>query len=701
MAGRDNAGPSNRRQPVRQTRTNPQRTATNIQMTGSSTVQPQEESEPATPGLFPALTHFTDAIAALPKEMTRHYTMLKEVDAKIYGPEAMLGQLLASALKMQPSEKQPISIRRGIHVRKALSRVISLICLSLAEDFGAESHAIAHPTEAPRQEIFQHMRLVIGASLAILDEKNHVMNTAMDALNKQLKRCDSSLPYINDEISEEARLGSMAHWAYTDKTSEKKGIIAGERSRRAVNNVAAQEPEGPAIRSELRREAVAARKGRHQQVDSDFDDPRTSGRKGLVGAKGRKITDVNQSNIVGLGISNSGPPPSKRRKTEKTSLGSLPMERAISSVYGSNQGSIKGNTKEAPAATLKKKVPPLANGPNRRRFVEIEALDFHLADMHICRGNPNATGMDSPAAPSPIMGSFAATTKDRQNRSPAPATMQRVPSSRARQNTSQAAVQMSRNRSSSTNQIQKASNGAGGGLHGTNADVEKVSGLTGRSVVDVKNNMKEAVNAKGEHLIEDVNGGDGAGDMRGGLVVNSKTGNDRVSKREEAEPTNGARTRAERPSSISVRGGGSKAPSTNPTPSVATFAESQQKTRAPARATDPTIKRSHKKGAGLAAQLAAAEAAKEDEGSSLQGDDDDDEGENEPRYCYCNGVSYGEMVGCDADDCSREWFHLSCVGLTKAPAKNGKSIPTSYLGCEVADVYFVQPSGIATNVKRN
>ncbi|WAR26318.1 ING3-like protein [Mya arenaria] len=40
---------------------------------------------------------------------------------------------------------------------------------------------------------------------------------------------------------------------------------------------------------------------------------------------------------------------------------------------------------------------------------------------------------------------------------------------------------------------------------------------------------------------------------------------------------------------------------------------------------------------------------------------------NEPRYCLCNQVSYGEMVGCDNDDCPIEWFHYPCVGLTQAP----------------------------------
>lgn len=40
---------------------------------------------------------------------------------------------------------------------------------------------------------------------------------------------------------------------------------------------------------------------------------------------------------------------------------------------------------------------------------------------------------------------------------------------------------------------------------------------------------------------------------------------------------------------------------------------------------------------------------------------------NEPRYCYCQNVSYGEMVGCDNDDCPYEWFHLACLGMTHAP----------------------------------
>ncbi|KAJ1062204.1 hypothetical protein K5549_008546 [Capra hircus] len=46
---------------------------------------------------------------------------------------------------------------------------------------------------------------------------------------------------------------------------------------------------------------------------------------------------------------------------------------------------------------------------------------------------------------------------------------------------------------------------------------------------------------------------------------------------------------------------------------------------------------------------------------------------NEPTYCLCHQVSYGEMIGCDNPDCSIEWFHFACVGLTTKP--RGKCTP--------------------------
>jgi len=51
---------------------------------------------------------------------------------------------------------------------------------------------------------------------------------------------------------------------------------------------------------------------------------------------------------------------------------------------------------------------------------------------------------------------------------------------------------------------------------------------------------------------------------------------------------------------------------------------------------------------------------------------DDEEDEDEERYCVCGGVSWGTMVACDNPDCEKEWFHISCVGLKKAPDSKTK-----------------------------
>ncbi|GJQ82374.1 hypothetical protein Trydic_g441 [Trypoxylus dichotomus] len=40
---------------------------------------------------------------------------------------------------------------------------------------------------------------------------------------------------------------------------------------------------------------------------------------------------------------------------------------------------------------------------------------------------------------------------------------------------------------------------------------------------------------------------------------------------------------------------------------------------------------------------------------------------DEPTYCLCDQISFGEMIMCDNDLCPIEWFHFSCVSLTTKP----------------------------------
>ncbi|KAI6204839.1 hypothetical protein M3Y94_00723500 [Aphelenchoides besseyi] len=40
---------------------------------------------------------------------------------------------------------------------------------------------------------------------------------------------------------------------------------------------------------------------------------------------------------------------------------------------------------------------------------------------------------------------------------------------------------------------------------------------------------------------------------------------------------------------------------------------------------------------------------------------------NEPTYCICHQISFGQMICCDGKNCPTEWFHFQCVGLTTTP----------------------------------
>ncbi|PIO76251.1 hypothetical protein TELCIR_01682 [Teladorsagia circumcincta] len=41
--------------------------------------------------------------------------------------------------------------------------------------------------------------------------------------------------------------------------------------------------------------------------------------------------------------------------------------------------------------------------------------------------------------------------------------------------------------------------------------------------------------------------------------------------------------------------------------------------------------------------------------------------EDEPVYCTCKQVSFGNMIACENPDCEIEWFHYGCVGLSNKP----------------------------------
>ena len=46
---------------------------------------------------------------------------------------------------------------------------------------------------------------------------------------------------------------------------------------------------------------------------------------------------------------------------------------------------------------------------------------------------------------------------------------------------------------------------------------------------------------------------------------------------------------------------------------------------------------------------------------------EEDDGDDDQIYCICQKVSFGDMVGCDNDNCEYQWFHYKCVGVTEEP----------------------------------
>ncbi|KAJ7750215.1 hypothetical protein B0H16DRAFT_1549866 [Mycena metata] len=55
-----------------------------------------------------------------------------------------------------------------------------------------------------------------------------------------------------------------------------------------------------------------------------------------------------------------------------------------------------------------------------------------------------------------------------------------------------------------------------------------------------------------------------------------------------------------------------------------------------------------------------------DNSAPPEGADGEADGDDKP-YCFCQRVSFGQMIACDDSTCQWEWFHISCLGLTTPP----------------------------------
>jgi hypothetical protein len=506
-----------------------------------------------------------------------------------------------------------------------------------------------------------------------LDEKLVVLQAAKITKDKGLMRMHHSFSQLDNEISDEARYGSLTHWAYADKEEKKKGGTTHERQRRevaAANNLAAaaqhvHDVDSIAAKSEARREAMIANKrSRHHQVDSDFDDrpvKKTQKRKPLA-ADAAPLDNRG----VGLGILGNGAgPQGKRKKTEKAlaaaTAGAQPMERSLSGALKAVGGG-GGRSGSSPRAT-----PGLETAAGSKRKPRAPAMPAQRKNQ--------LPPYSPPLASSPLAANFAI------NKAIAGAS-ERPLSARARKNSianSVASVNAQEasngRRPSSSHSVQQAASSnaiteleqAAGIVHDNNS----VQGAaTPRDVIDTSQTFEplplkqEDVAQQGPESMEI--------DMPMPASHTAKTG--RTSKT--ATPVVGAFPEVPMARSRSMRNANNSNSNTssenNSTTTGSVSKRGNKKnaqTASNAALASPAVKPVPNPKSNPPSSAASSIAAdQENEYPEVESEEDGDE----PRYCYCNEVSYGNMVACDNLDCPREWFHLACVNLDKAPVGRTK-----------------------------
>lgn len=671
------------------------------------------------PRLYPAITHFADTIAALPREFRRHNSLLKEVDAKAWEAEENLQNILKECLAdpaisdpnfVPAAYTAPGSVIADDTVNAGDSNSVAAVSFDNASLASARS---ADPAVLQRRQQFHALRQHLMAIMVTMDEKNHVINNANEEVAKHIRRLDRVWPHISDEISEEVRLGSLRHWAYTDLNPVKKPTAPTSRKEAATSGTALNESE-IAHRSEARREAIQARKQRNNhQVDSDFDEA-ARGPSRKTNTNGKKRAAEAAPDPAGLGITGAGAGAGKRKKPDKPLVGGVGMERTNSSAMGgrpmSRENSQQENAKKRKASTA-------ATTVARKRYAMSPIPRRQCTNTHLYR--INASTQDSPKlASSPLAGAFG---KEAYKKSPALSTVR--PAGRGRQNSSTQVTDTARARPSSSN-LNKNSNNKN--VSASTPELNNVAAMTGKSTSEVKTTMKESKTDKGDRLLEDksaaANGSGGDQPLRGAILLERSASRQEGAK---AELSDEAVTKAvglpRLPPPLltselkNERVGRGRASKTS-TPVAGTFAEADEgdtastngnghngsKAKRPSRprvkdhglhdSLSPKglpMKRPHKKSVSLSGfpPLATSTQRLKDETdapnsttSSERGGVDNENGEDgedgediepaeddEERYCYCQGVSYGEMVACDKPDCPRQWFHLECIGLKSVP----------------------------------
>ncbi|KAK6533223.1 hypothetical protein TWF281_007373 [Arthrobotrys megalospora] len=595
------------------------------------------------PQFCPGLAAFTDAIEALPQETIRHFTLLREVDAKASGPEDLLRSFIKHALSPPPlsSKAQPQTDLNADPV-------------GLLDDGnrGLHSEALPHPDELPsnllddnlsdehtKRSRLHQVRVLISDLLLTLDEKIHVISTASEALAKHQVRIDDAYDATTLEIEPILRDGNPAHWAYGNS------ILEGSFNQRpGVNEIISTtvypvEPDptvGPS-RTEGRREG-ASRRYAHAP---DPPDPKAPSH-----AESTALPYENSPSI----------PAAKRRKgtshgaqLNKTLAPERNAAQSRSGVYSNSH--VAQTAKAQPVARVHGPQTSVTNtkpSNSRKRAPGQPAINALSPTKHNFMDPRAAAGQlqpsETPVATGPIGG-----RKDAAHKNP------RSKPHSAKPELPRAAPKIDNSVKQEDKMLPFESKSA----PTPKVPQDKLPHPGSEGIID---SGKEAAGRQDEPMAS----------QEIPMNVAKDTAQDDRSLALDDLPPNAARgssIAAEAPDKINSRGVSSSSGKSAPKPSLVSDTLKNSQMTLPKAI--PTTKPS---------KLSNDPPLPSDDKSAVHNprddyDDDDDEGDvdaDEMRYCYCNQVSYGKMVACDGPGCQREWFHLPCVGLSHMPSSKDK-----------------------------
>lgn len=502
---------------------------------GQAAPPAEVERERESHGFYPAITHFTDAITALPRDFRRHTSLLKEVDAKAWALEENVQKLLQQCLherQTRPDISTANTVPPSVtsfagDILNANASTTGSVVANVLDTASQYSTASGDQDVLRRRRLYADLRTNLMHLIMPLDEKNHVINNANDELSRHIRRQDEIWPHIAEEISEETRLGSLRHWALTDLNPTKKAQAAANRSREA----AAADNE-VAERSERRREAMALAKKQKTalQLDSDAEIRKVS-RKGI---SAKKAQDMEEAMLANTSYTSIVGVPNVMGKYSAARVANRKINEAIKNLGKEPAASTRAvpmsreNSQQEKEPSKKRKAPTSAPTAARKRYFGSNSTE-PAANFNL---RLNATAQESPKlGQSPLAATFA---KEAYKRSPA-LSQAKPTNGRNRQNSAQSVETRPASAASRRN-----------GVTATGSELGRIATATGKTASEVRQTMKETISSKGEKLLEEDIPDSVDNRIRGGILL-ERTGSKSSQLRREAQETiSGRRTASPR-----------------------------------------------------------------------------------------------------------------------------------------------------------